>query len=68
MSRGAVVLFDVDGAPTLGGAAVGTLCGGLSCRMAVSSFNIRACLILLFVESNKRASATFNKYAAARSV
>ena len=68
MSRGDVVLFDDDGPPTLGGAVVGTLCGGPSWRMVVSSFNILACLILFFVDSNKLYSAIVNKSAAARSV
>jgi hypothetical protein len=35
--RGAVVSLEVLGAPTLGAGAVGTLCGGPSCRIVVSS-------------------------------
>ena len=68
MLCGAVVLFDDDGSPTLGGAAVGTLCGGPSWRMLVSSFSIFACFIFSVVDSNRLDSAIFNKSAAARSV
>ena len=66
--RGAVVSFEVDGDPTLGAGKVGTLCGGPSCRLMVSSRSILVCLNFSFVEINKLASNTFNKSAAARSV